>query len=165
MASSNVAGIDLPRVSQDQFFVGTPLRGRDEVDPPVDIVFFADTDGPGITHNGIAIGGDLFIHARDESRGTTIAARSTIRSSCCTTPGRGDRKARDAKALAPPGNTGGARASWCPQGFRLLHPLGEATRHRREAVPSAAIQASFAAAFGVTATSRNSIEAAFDVRA
>ncbi len=67
-----VAGINLPRVSQDQFFVGTPLR-RDEIQPG-DIVFFADTDGPGITHNGIAIGGDLFIHARDESRGTTISS-------------------------------------------------------------------------------------------
>lgn len=67
-----VAGVTLPRVSQDQFFSGTPLR-RDEVQPG-DIVFFADTDGPGITHNGIAIGGDLFIHARDESRGTTITS-------------------------------------------------------------------------------------------
>jgi uncharacterized protein YraI len=69
---ATVAGIHLPRVSQDQFFVGTPLR-PDEVQPG-DIVFFADTDGPGITHNGIAIGGGLFIHARDESRGTTISS-------------------------------------------------------------------------------------------
>ncbi|MFN8511676.1 MAG: C40 family peptidase [Chloroflexia bacterium] len=67
-----VAGIELPRVSQDQFFVGTPLR-QDEIQPG-DIVFFADTDGPGITHNGIAIGGGLFLHARDESRGTTISS-------------------------------------------------------------------------------------------
>jgi uncharacterized protein YraI len=69
---ATVAGIALPRVSQDQFFAGTPLR-QDEVQPG-DIVFFADTDGPGITHNGIAIGGGLFIHARDESRGTTISS-------------------------------------------------------------------------------------------
>jgi len=69
---ATVAGINLPRVSQDQFFVGTPLR-LDEVQPG-DIVFFADTDGPGITHNGIVIGGGLFIHARDESRGTTISS-------------------------------------------------------------------------------------------
>jgi uncharacterized protein YraI len=67
-----VGGIDLPRVSQDQFFAGTPL-GRDEIRPG-DIVFFADTDGPGITHNGIAIGGGRFIHARDEARGTMISA-------------------------------------------------------------------------------------------
>ena len=69
---STVAGMTLPRVSQDQFFVGTPLR-KDEIQPG-DIVFFADTNGPGITHNGIAIGGDLFIHARDESSGTTITS-------------------------------------------------------------------------------------------
>ena len=67
-----VAGVSLPRVSQDQFFAGTPLR-QDEVQPG-DIVFFADTDGPGITHNGIAIGGGLFIHARDEARGTMISS-------------------------------------------------------------------------------------------
>jgi uncharacterized protein YraI len=69
---ATAAGIQLPRVSQDQFFAGTPLR-MDEIQPG-DIVFFADTDGPGITHNGIAIGGGLFIHARDESRGTTISS-------------------------------------------------------------------------------------------
>jgi cell wall-associated NlpC family hydrolase len=67
-----VAGIELPRVSQDQFFAGTPLS-RGEIRPG-DIVFFADTDGHGITHNGIAIGGGRFIHARDEARGTMISS-------------------------------------------------------------------------------------------
>lgn len=67
-----VAGIALPRVSQDQFFAGTPL-GRDEIQPG-DIVFFADTDGPGITHNGIAIGVGHFVHARDEARGTMVSS-------------------------------------------------------------------------------------------
>lgn len=68
---ATVAGVWLPRVSQDQFYVGTPLR-RDEIQPG-DIIFFADTDGPGITHNGIAIGGGRFIHARDEASGTIIS--------------------------------------------------------------------------------------------
>jgi peptidoglycan DL-endopeptidase LytF len=66
-----VTGVDLPRVSQDQFLYGTPLR-PDEIEAG-DLVFFADTDGPGITHNGIALGDGRFIHARDESRGTVIS--------------------------------------------------------------------------------------------
>jgi cell wall-associated NlpC family hydrolase len=64
-------GADLPRVSQDQFNYGTPL-GPDQIEAG-DIVFFADIAGPGITHNGIALGDGRFIHARDESRGTMIS--------------------------------------------------------------------------------------------
>ncbi len=69
-----VAGITLPRVSQDQFRVGIPLRA-DEVQAG-DLVFFADTDGPGITHNGIALGDGRFIHARTVSYGTVISSLS-----------------------------------------------------------------------------------------
>ena len=67
----NVSGVMLPRVSQDQFRYGTPLR-PDQIEAG-DIVFFFDTDGPGITHNGIALGNGRFIHARDASRGTVIS--------------------------------------------------------------------------------------------
>ena len=67
----SVAGLDLPRVSQDQFLYGASLR-PDQIEAG-DLVFFFDTDGPGITHNGIALGDGRFIHARDEARGTTIS--------------------------------------------------------------------------------------------
>ena len=66
-----VAGLDLPRVSQDQFYYGTPLRPEEVV--AGDLVFFFDTDGPGITHNGIALGDGRFIHARSAALGTTIS--------------------------------------------------------------------------------------------
>lgn len=64
-------GGTIPRVSQDQFLYGASLR-PDQIEAG-DLVFFADTDGPGITHNGIALGDGRFIHARDESRGTVIS--------------------------------------------------------------------------------------------
>jgi cell wall-associated NlpC family hydrolase len=64
------AGISLPRSAAQQYRVGTPIAVGQE--QPGDIVFFADTFGPGITHNGIAIGGGRFIHARSEGYGTVI---------------------------------------------------------------------------------------------
>lgn len=66
-----VSGLTLPRVSQDQWRYGTPLR-PEQVEAG-DLVFFLDTDGPGITHNGIALGDGRFIHARSESLGTVIS--------------------------------------------------------------------------------------------
>jgi cell wall-associated NlpC family hydrolase len=66
-----VAGLDLPRVSQDQFYYGTPLRPEEVA--AGDLVFFFDTDGPGITHNGIALGDGRFIHARSAAHGTVIS--------------------------------------------------------------------------------------------
>ena len=68
---ANAWGSALPRVSQDQFSYGNPL-GVDQIEAG-DIVFFADIAGPGITHNGIALGDGRFVHARDESRGTVIS--------------------------------------------------------------------------------------------
>lgn len=65
------AGVALPRVTQDQFRVGASLR-PDEVQAG-DIVFFTDTDGPGITHNGIALGDGRFIHSRSAAYGTVIS--------------------------------------------------------------------------------------------
>ena len=66
-----VTGVTLPRVSHDQFYIGIPLR-MDEIQAG-DLVFFANTDGVGITHNGIALGDGRFIHARSEQYGTTIS--------------------------------------------------------------------------------------------
>ncbi len=65
------AGVQLPRISQVQWYYGTRLRPS-EIEAG-DIIFFYDTDGPGITHNGIALGDGRFIHARDASRGTVIS--------------------------------------------------------------------------------------------
>lgn len=76
-----VAGLDLPRVSQDQFSYGTPLRPEEVA--AGDLVFFFDTDGPGITHNGIALGDGRFIHARSAALGTVISrvsATTAVRS-------------------------------------------------------------------------------------
>jgi len=68
---ANAWGVTLPRVSQDQVNYGNAIP-RDQLEAG-DIVFFADIAGPGITHNGIALGDGRFIHARDESRGTMIS--------------------------------------------------------------------------------------------
>ena len=67
---ARVAGVTLPRVSQQQFLVGTAIPANEL--QAGDLVFFADTAGPGITHNGIALGDGRFVHARSEQFGTTI---------------------------------------------------------------------------------------------
>ena len=68
---ANAWGTALPRVSQDQFYYGNMIP-LDQIEAG-DIVFFADIAGPGISHNGIALGDGRFLHARDESRGTMIS--------------------------------------------------------------------------------------------
>ncbi|MPZ15997.1 MAG: peptidase, partial [Chloroflexi bacterium] len=44
---------------------------------PGDIVFFENTYMPGLSHNGIYIGGDQFIHAADPSTGVTVSSLSS----------------------------------------------------------------------------------------
>ncbi len=68
------AGIGLPRSAAQQYKVGTAIPA-DQVRAG-DIVFFADTFGPGITHNGIALGDGRFVHARSEGYGTVISSLS-----------------------------------------------------------------------------------------
>jgi len=68
------AGITLPRTTAQQYRVGTTISAAQV--QAGDIVFFADTFGPGITHNGIALGDGRFIHARSEGYGTTISSLS-----------------------------------------------------------------------------------------
>ncbi len=67
-----VTGVTLPRTSQQQYTVGRPVAPGDI--RPGDLVFFANTAGPGITHNGIALGDGRFIHARSEGYGTVITS-------------------------------------------------------------------------------------------
>jgi cell wall-associated NlpC family hydrolase len=67
-------GITLPRSAAQQYRVGTTI-GAAQVQAG-DIVFFSDTFGPGITHDGIALGDGRFIHARSEGYGTVISSLS-----------------------------------------------------------------------------------------
>ena len=62
-------GLDMPRSSRDQFRQGVP-RNREQL-LPGDLVFFS-TDGSGqVSHVGLYLGDDLFIHA--PNRGKTVA--------------------------------------------------------------------------------------------
>lgn len=67
-------GIALPRSAAQQYRVGTTI-GAAQLQAG-DIVFFSDTFGPGITHNGIALGDGRFVHARSEGYGTVISSLS-----------------------------------------------------------------------------------------
>jgi cell wall-associated NlpC family hydrolase len=69
---NHAAGISLPRSAAQQYRVGTKIPvGQEQAG---DIVFFSDTFGPGITHDGIALGDGRFIHARSEGYGTVISS-------------------------------------------------------------------------------------------
>lgn len=65
-------GVSLPRTTQEQFTVGTPVSAN--AIKAGDIVFFSDTAGPGISHNGLALGDGRFIHAASEASGTIISS-------------------------------------------------------------------------------------------
>ncbi|MCE2504218.1 MAG: C40 family peptidase [Chlorobi bacterium] len=65
-----VADVQLPRTSRDQSTVGAMIN--DERIQPGDLVFF-NTTGDGVSHVGIAIGNDKFIHA-STSKGVIISS-------------------------------------------------------------------------------------------
>lgn len=71
---SEATGKTLPRTTQEQIAVGKPV-GANEIQAG-DLVFFANTYGPGITHNGVALGDGRFVHARSENSGTVISSLS-----------------------------------------------------------------------------------------
>jgi len=64
------AGIQLPRTSEDQFKTGAPVN-KDRL-AFGDLVFF-QTDGPGVSHVGVFVGHDEFIHA-SSSNGIIISS-------------------------------------------------------------------------------------------
>jgi cell wall-associated NlpC family hydrolase len=59
-------GVPVPRVVRDQYEVGARVR-LDDLEPG-DLVFFT-TEGRHVSHVGIVIGGDRFVHA-PKARGT-----------------------------------------------------------------------------------------------
>jgi len=65
-------GLELPRTSAEQWRAGRSV-GRDEMDRG-DLVFFATRGGSAISHVGIYLGGDLFLHA--PRRGSVIQTDS-----------------------------------------------------------------------------------------
>jgi peptidoglycan DL-endopeptidase CwlO len=67
-------GIPLSRGMFGQYAAG-PHIPMDQLQPG-DIVFFSNTYMPGLSHNGIYIGGGKFIHASDPSVGVTITSLS-----------------------------------------------------------------------------------------
>lgn len=66
-------GISLPRTSKEQWTVGTAISKA--ALQPGDLVFFANTYTIGISHLGIYIGDNQFIHA-SSSKGVTITSMS-----------------------------------------------------------------------------------------
>lgn len=69
------AGIPLSRGMMGQYTAG-PRIPQDQLQPG-DIVFFSNTYMPGLSHNGIYIGGGKFIHASDPSTGVVITSLSS----------------------------------------------------------------------------------------
>ncbi len=67
----NIHGISLPRVSRDQYKVGTSVSKANL--QPGDLVFFGTS---GVSHLGIYIGDDQFIHS-STSKGVTVSSLSS----------------------------------------------------------------------------------------
>jgi cell wall-associated NlpC family hydrolase len=67
-------GIPLSRGMLGQYTAGQHIP-MNQLEPG-DIVFFSNTYMPGLSHDGIYIGGGKFIHAADESTGVTITSLS-----------------------------------------------------------------------------------------
>lgn len=72
MAVYQLNGFDVPRTSEEQYKSGTPVD-KDQLEKG-DLVFFATSSSGRVSHVGIYIGGDRFIHA--PGTGKTICADS-----------------------------------------------------------------------------------------
>lgn len=66
------AGIRLPRTAAEQYYA-TQRVDHTQVQPG-DLVFFANTNGPGITHVGIYIGNGQFVHAPTEGKTVQVTS-------------------------------------------------------------------------------------------
>ncbi|HEV2067137.1 MAG TPA: C40 family peptidase [Thermomicrobiales bacterium] len=65
-------GIDIGHGTAGQMAYGTPVAWGEW--RPGDLIYFAGTYGPGISHAGIYIGDGQMIHAENESTGVTISS-------------------------------------------------------------------------------------------
>ena len=65
-------GIELPQSAATQIQVGEEIA-RDQIQPG-DLVFFRNTYKRGISHVGIALGDDLFVHAASYKHGVIVSS-------------------------------------------------------------------------------------------
>jgi cell wall-associated NlpC family hydrolase len=65
------AGVELPRTAAEQFARGVPVAAANL--QPGDLVFFRDTYKHGISHVGIYVGDDRFIHAAGRHQGVIVS--------------------------------------------------------------------------------------------
>jgi cell wall-associated NlpC family hydrolase len=64
-------GVRMPRLMRDQLAVGTKV---DQTALQIgDLVAFKDTYKPGLSHNGIYLGNNRFVHAVDEAHGVSVS--------------------------------------------------------------------------------------------
>lgn len=68
----SVIGIELPQSAVQQIQVGDEID-KSEIQPG-DLVFFKNTYKKGISHVGIALGDDLFVHAAGRKRGVVVSS-------------------------------------------------------------------------------------------
>jgi cell wall-associated NlpC family hydrolase len=64
-------GVSLPRTVSEQVAVGKKVSNKDI--KPGDLLFFTNTYTSGLSHIGIYLGANQFVHAADEARGVTIS--------------------------------------------------------------------------------------------
>jgi cell wall-associated NlpC family hydrolase len=62
-------GVHLPRMADEQYYAGKSFAGQPR---PGDLVFF-HTYAPGVSHVGISLGGDKFVHA-SSSHGVMVSS-------------------------------------------------------------------------------------------
>lgn len=70
--AQQILGVNLPRTSQEQAFAGYHVDRTDLL--PGDLVFFADTYEPGVTHVGIYVGNNHWISGQDQYTGVIVAS-------------------------------------------------------------------------------------------
>jgi cell wall-associated NlpC family hydrolase len=68
---NHTLGLNVPHDIKKQFAMGQPVNW--DALQPGDLVFFANTIEPGLSHDGIYIGGGKFVHAENEGAGVKVS--------------------------------------------------------------------------------------------